>query len=187
MLAVWIMRSATNNPPRGREQWAHAMQGEYASLSDGKLGWAFGCWSAMLGWRLRADGFYLGSLAGCLTLLMSGVLFWPEEYLIPHDLVRIGFYPPITELLPVCLILGLYRPDRAYVTALVIFLIPNIAECIEMFAAGWFTGPHAVRSITLHDAPELVGLMSDIGACLTGALLGRAARDAMRKQPHQAA
>jgi len=185
--ADWIMRAATNNPPRGREQWAQAMRAEYASLAGGKLSWALGCWTTMLGWRLRADVFYLAALAGFLAILMSGVLFFPEVHLIPRDLVRLGFYPPITELLPICFILGLYRPDRAYVTAFAIFVIPNVADYLQMLAGGWFTDPLEAQTITIHDAPQLVGLMSDIGACLSGALLARALRTAMHRPPAETA
>ncbi|MBS0384479.1 MAG: hypothetical protein JSS00_03920 [Proteobacteria bacterium] len=178
-LADWIMRSATSNPPHGREQWAQAMRAEYALIKDGKLSWALGCWTTMLGWWVSAEMIYLVVLATAIVVLMSQLLFWAWVW-IPHDLVRLGFYPPLLELFPACLLIALYRPRHAYLTAFAIFLLPNIYEYATMYTDGWFIAPHPER-ITIHDAPQIVGLMADLGGCLSGALLGRAIRDAIRR------
>lgn len=176
-LADWIMRAATDNPPHGREHWAQAMRAEYATLGSGKLNWALGCWTTMLVWRVRADAIYLIVLATVIIALMSQTLFWFWMW-IPRDLIKLGFYPPLVVLFPVCLLISLYRPQHAYLTALFVFLLPNIYEYVWMYADGWFDEPHSETRITIHDAPQIVGLMADIGGCLCGALLGRAIRTA---------
>jgi hypothetical protein len=179
-LADWLMRTATRSPPRGREQWVEAMRAEYASLAGDKFGWALGCWTTMLGWRLRVDAIYLALLAAAIVLLMTSLPFW-VWVLVPRDLIHLGFYPPLVVLFPICLLVSFYRPGHAYLTALAIFLLPNIYEYITMYADGWFVAPHPEARITIHDAPQIVGLMADLGGCLSGALLGRAIRGAMQK------
>lgn len=174
-IADWIIRVATRNPPQAREQWARAMAAEYASLTENKLRWALGCWMAMLWWRLYADRAYFFASFAMAAFIISPLSFlmWAA---LPRSLIHLGFYPQLTAFLPACLILGILRPDRAYLSAFMVFLIPNAVEYISMYLDGWFIAPHAETRITIHDAPQLVGLTSDMGGCLAGALLGRALR-----------
>ena len=178
-LADWIMRTATDDPPHGRERWAQAMRAEYASLDHGKLNWALGCWATMLGWRLRADAFYL-------VVMITVILVWAfgdvtqsfavfVSEIVPYVAIRNEFiHPYLAVMLLVSIALSAFRPDRVVITAitmLAIFQVSTVASLVELQRT--FPEQNIVWPIHPFNAQYFVAVFAEIGVCFVGALVGR--------------
>lgn len=177
-LADWIMRSATEAPPRGREHWAQAMRAEYASLDGGKLSWALGCWTTMLGWRLRADAIYL-------AVMLAVIYFWSfgslTDYLvdvsfeiIPFSVHRNEFFHPyLAAMLVVSIALSTFRPDRVLVTALVMMAVHQVSTVMSLVdLQRAFPEQNLTWPIHPYNAQYFVAVFAEIGVCFVGAHVG---------------
>lgn len=179
-LADWIMRAATDSAPRGRERWAQAMRGEYATLTSGKLNWALGCWTAMMGWRLRADALYLAVMLTVIWFWFFGSLKEPIVdffiNVIPFDIQRNEFiHPYLAAMLVVSIVLSAFRPDRVLVTAIAMLAIHQVStvwslvELQREFPEQALTWP-----IHPYNAQYFVAVFAEIGVCFVGAHIGSA-------------
>jgi hypothetical protein len=178
-LADWIMRAATDDPPRGREQWAHAMRAEYASLDGGKLSWALGCWTTMLGWRLRADAFYLATM---LVVTSAWAFSAFDHYIVslmmrtmPHGLFFSEFvHPYLVVMLLVSIALSAFRPDRVFVTSVAMIALKQVQIVALYFELERdFPGQGVSWPIHTYNTPYFVGVFAMIGACFIGAQIGQ--------------
>jgi len=194
-LADWIMRIATENPPKGRETWAQAMRAEYASLSDSKLGWALGCWSTMLGWRLRADTLYFAALIAAVVLIyftgFSGRLqyvIWlsPLQSMISH----FDIHPLLVFMLIAAIALNAVNPRRPVLTGLTLVAMQQLHWVVNEWYVRWKFAPyiHPTPSGPLHifSAPPIVGILAQIGVCCVGAIVGAWIARKLRKPPSTA-
>ena len=177
-LADWIMRATTSNPPRGHEQWAEAMRAEYAVLGGGKLGWAFGCWTTMLGWRLRDDGLYFATLIAVVILLdFSTFWMWLVE-VMPHSLFQVLVDQLDINLWLVLMLLGAIslnalKPGRPFLTGLTLIAMQHIGFAVDLlnsppeFQQAFLREPYHI-----YNAPPFVAVFAEIGVCFCGALIG---------------
>jgi hypothetical protein len=189
--ADWIIRAATDDPPHGREQWAHAMRAEYATLTSGKLNWAIGCWMAMLGWRLRADALYL-------AVMLAVVYFWSfgslTEYLvdisfkiIPFSVHRNEFFHPyLAAMLVVSVVLSAFRPDRVLVTAVAMMAIHQVSTVLSLVdLQRAFPEQNITWPIHPYNAQYFVAVFAEIGVCFVGANIGSAITKLWRRDRPQ--
>lgn len=143
-LARWIMDHATDNPPRGREDWAAAMRAEFETLDARRLGWALGCWRTMAGWRLQADWPFLVVLLG-IALATPRLLLGEAVGLLfnamPEDVLRVAFVPTLfaLQVLPAG-ILAAWRPDNYRKAAVIIAAVASVEMVISLhnMTGGWF-------------------------------------------------
>jgi hypothetical protein len=178
-LAEWIMRAATDAPPRGREHWAQAMRAEYASLAGGKLSWALGCWTTMLGWRVRADAVYLT----LMTAVAATWAFSPLDHefvgimirALPREVMFGEFlHPYFVVMLLVSIALSAYRPDRVVITSVTMIILKQ-AQILALYfeLERDYPGQGVSWPIHTYNTPYFVGVFAMIGACFIGAQLGR--------------
>lgn len=178
-LADWIMRAATNNPPPGRERWAQAMRAEYTSLDNGKLNWALGCWTVMLGWRLRVEAPYLVIMLAVASAWAFGVF---DRHLVsimmsavPRDVFFSEFvHPYLAVMLLVSIALSAFRPDRVVVTSVAMIALKQVDIIVLYFELEReFPGQGVSWPIHTYNTPYFVGLFALVGVCLVGAHIGR--------------
>lgn len=172
-LADWIMRTATSNPPFGREAWAQAMQTEYGELADRKLGWAIGCWTAMLGWRIRSEATYAAIMMAVTYLWTLGVFDEPVINLTPRELTYGGLVQPyLAAMLLVNIALSAFRPHRALATAITMIAFSQIGCIWDYYQAREAFPLLADGPIHPYNSYYFVAIFAQIGVCCVGAKVG---------------
>jgi hypothetical protein len=87
-------------------------------------------------------------------------------YALPHAVVLSGIYPGQVELVLLCAALSAYRPDRAFLASLTFLAATNLHGAYVMLFVFHRTSWH------INDAPPLIGVMSEVGACFIGCQIG---------------
>ena len=181
-LARWIA-------PAGRAGWLKAMEAEYLALETGHLRWALGCAGVSLGWRLAKDGLYAALICAAIWFLCSPptFLFLAEIKLIPKTYMNLGLYPHPFYIALICLLLGIYRPGLIALTALVVVVSVTFDGFYMLYIAlpkrfDFEQEPlwEFLQHWNIYDAKLIIGIWSELGACLTGGLIGRAIAYRMR-------
>lgn len=176
-LADWIMRSATSNPPAGREHWAQAMRAEYASLHIGQLSWALGCWKTMLGWRLREDGAL--ALVGTVVLLdFSTFWMWLVEIMprgLSHVLLgQLDINLWLALMLIGAIALNALKPTRPFVTSLTLITMQHVGFAVDLLTAPpTFQEQFSRGPYHIYNSPPFVAVLAEVGACVVGAMIAR--------------
>lgn len=184
-LSRWIMRSATANPPAGREDWARAMKAEFEAMDGDRLGWAFGCWTVMAGWRLRTDALFLIALVaipGALTLFVFPWVLFGLRLSMPYEAFKsISYGLGFSEHLLIAALLAAWRPDQPFKAALASTVVPSVLSWVLVMK---MNGRELSSEWVVYDAAPLVGYLAIFGASWIGAAfgawLGRTARQARR-------
>lgn len=174
-LAAAIMALATRAPPSGREDWAGAMQAEFAALETGRLSWALGCLATSLRWRAQGEAVYAAALAGSVFFVQSALiwLLWMAMVfkLVSFD-TMFGLQAPLLFSSYICLsaLIGAYRPDRRFLTALIMGLALSLIGFALMGGFGRFTEAEVMA------APAPIGWAAMIGISYFSASVGAGLR-----------
>ena len=181
-----IIDAATSTPPAGREEWARAMRAEFAVLEGPRVGWALGCLSVAVAWRLRADWGYLlifALAAGVSWRVLFAPLFWAFHlHLVPHHLIGPVFqYGRFLIPMMVCLVFAVLRPRYWMLVGIgfpLTFVGFGVIEAAREFHSSiWDVHPF---NSTLE-----VGTAASVGYCLIGALIGRSLGSVLKRKPVQ--
>jgi hypothetical protein len=182
----WLIDLATTNPPAGREEWARAMRAEFETLERGRTGWALGCLSASLGWRLRSNlGFLLAFVAVALCLdqlsllivfpLVIGLHFWlPHSELGPLTYAMSGATLAIAS--------GAFaavRPRHWPAIGIGMTFFNQVGSLV--WFSFFFGKTVSIRRLHIMDAPIEVGIGACLGYSLVGALIGQSLAGVFRR------
>jgi hypothetical protein len=182
----WLIDLATTNPPLGREEWARAMRAEFETLERGRTGWALGCLSASLGWRLRSNlGFLSAFVAVALCLdrlsllivfpLVIGLHFWlPHSELGPLTYAMSGATLAIAS--------GAFaavRPRHWPAIGIGMTFFNQVGSLVWFFFV--FGKTVSIRRLHIMDAPIDVGIGACLGYSLIGALIGQSLAGVFRR------
>ena len=184
--ADWIMHAATHNAPADRREWAHAMEAEFETLEKGKLGWALGCWQAMLGWRLRPDVSYLLALVSCVVFLgMRGAVdvlgFLPRSLVFSRDLWSLGLYPSLFIYMTLAAVLGAIRPNRLALTVAILVLAEQTFFVLSVGPQRVWTALLA-HKVHIENTEPFVGVAALVGVCFIGCQIGIAINRLLKRK-----
>lgn len=173
-LTDWIMRTATEDPPHGREHWAEAMRAEYATLDRGKLSWALGCWTTMLGWRMRADAIYFAALVAMIPLYLSG-LYRSFTVLLAPAAITLDLSTGLIFMLLAAIGLNLLQPRRGFLSGVTLIAMQNLYWVTHAWYIAWKWPQYATNPdgpLHIYSAPPFVAHLAEIGVCCLGAVIG---------------
>lgn len=179
----WLMHLATANAPSGREEWVRAMHAEFEMAERGRIGWAFGCLSASLGWRLRTNWKFLTAIiliSVCLQDSGARLGYWLFSGLPSEATRTMGYAFNWGSLALVCLLLAAIRPRLWMVIGLGVPLI-HVVTGLGWFAFRFHMPISRLSAVHLMDAQLDVGLGAQLGYSLIGALVGRSLGDLLRQ------
>ncbi|MFT4251149.1 MAG: hypothetical protein QM608_01520 [Caulobacter sp.] len=174
-LAAAVMGLATRDPPAGRAEWAGAMQAEFAALETGRLSWALGCLATTAVWRAPGEAVYAAALAGSVFFVQSALiwLLWMAMVfkLVSFDTMFDLQMPLLfSSYIGLSALIGAYRPDRRFLTALVMGLAPSLIGFALMGGFGRLTEAEVMA------APAPIGWAAMIGISYFSASVGAGLR-----------
>ncbi|MBI1686871.1 hypothetical protein [Caulobacter hibisci] len=174
-LAAAIMALATRNPPAARQEWAYAMQAEFAALATGRLPWALGCLATSLRWRAAGEAGYAAALAAGLVVVMAAL----PLVIAASSAFRPGEPKVVFKLLPMVivgapllagLVVGTWRADRKLLSALVLGMGPQVINLVVFAVRGSAIGSSIADALvaylvigTMMTPMSFVGLLTAAG------------------------
>ncbi len=181
-MSQFIMKLAARFAPAQRHDWAAAMQAEYEVMETGRIGWAIGCLSNSVAWRLRVDAVYavfMMAITIATQRLLDGPVFWmyvnAEEAIhfngIQYPLI---FYVSMqVPLILSCIALGLWQPRRILMAA----GFSTLAFIANSYATFVFQ-MHQPLPFAIHymNLPPVAGEAVMFVICLTFVGIGRGGR-----------
>ncbi|WP_158913141.1 hypothetical protein [Caulobacter sp. S45] len=181
VFAHWLMGRAATVAPTNRAAWLQAMQGEFETLeAEGPaLSWAAGCFTSALLWNIHADAVYLFALAFAVIVTpylaypLMPLVHLPDFFQSPLLFGGVLLAGALITALP-CLALGVYRPDRAVLTAFVVILTdPDLESVFSKITPSLFRVKWGWLFIL---ALFSLLVIPNLAAAGMGAFIGRAAR-----------
>ncbi len=169
-LAAWIMDRALRKPPAGREDWAQAMQAEFAALDRDRLSWAVGCLIAAARWRAAGEAAYMASLAagvafvgGLAPLAYFGVS--GAGLASRAEMAQIVMPLIVAALVLAGFVIALNWPGRRLATAVALGIGPSLIGNAMLLVEGPGLRPMG---------PQMLIVLPLVGLAYLGALAGSA-------------